>query len=91
MEYKEFWEKVNGINDNFKNYVDEKFLSFVGDNYEEYSGDSLFGLDFILDIEKGKYYLIDANGLPGYKELYDDMGEILVNHITMGINKINKK
>ena len=91
LEYKEFWEKVNGINNNYKNYVDEKFLSFVGDYYEEYSGDSLFGLDFILDIEKGIYYLIDANGLPGYKELYDNMGEILVNHITMGINKINRK
>ena len=50
----------------------------------------MFGLDFILDIEKGIYYLIDANGLPGYKELHDDMGEILTNHIIMGINKVKK-
>ena len=90
-EYKKFWEKVNGVNGNYKNNVDEKFLTKVGESFENYSGDSLVGLDFVLDIEKGIYYLIDVNQFPGYKELYSEMGEIISEHIILGINKIKKK
>ena len=89
--YKEFWKKVNGINDNYKNNVDEKFLSEIGESFEKFSGDSLVGLDFILDIEKGIYYLIDVNQFPGYKELFNEFGQILEKHIILGINKIIKK
>jgi predicted SnoaL-like aldol condensation-catalyzing enzyme len=90
-EYKKFWEKVNGVNGNYKNNVDEKFLTKVGESFENYSGDSLVGLDFVLDIEKGIYYLIDVNQFPGYKELYSEMGEIISEHIILGINKIKEK
>ena len=85
-QYRQFWEKVNGINNDYKNYVDENFLSKVVNSWEEYCGDTLFGLDFLFDKENGIYYLIDANGLPGYKELYNEMNEILSNHIVMWIN-----
>ena len=90
-EYKKFWEKVNGVNDNYKKNVDEEFLTKVGESFENYSGDSLVGLDFVLDIEKGIYYLIDVNQFPGYKELYSEMGEIISEHIILGINKIKEK
>ena len=90
-EYKKFWEKVNGVNGNYKNNVDEEFLTKVGESFENYSGDSLVGLDFVLDIEKGIYYLIDVNQFPGYKELYSEMGEIISEHIILGINKIKEK
>ena len=84
-EYKEFWKKVNGVNDNYKDNVDEQFLSEVGENFEKYSGDSLVGLDFLLDINKGIYYLIDINQFPGYKELFNDFHDILEEHIIRGI------
>ena len=90
-EYKKFWEKVNGINESYKKNVDEEFLTKVGESFENYSGDSLVGLDFILDIKKGIYYLIDVNQFPGYKELYNKMGEIISEHIILGINKIKEK
>ena len=86
-QYRKFWEKVNGINNNYKNYVDENYLSTVVNSWEEYCGDTLFGLDFILDMENRVYYLIDANGLPGYKELYNEMNNILSNHIDIWIKK----
>ena len=89
--YKEFWKKVNGVNDNYKNNVDEKFLSDIGKNFENFSGDSLVGLDFILDMEKRIYYLIDVNQFPGYKELSNEFGQILLEHVILGINKIRKK
>ena len=86
--YKEFWEKVNGVNNNYKNIIDETFLSKVGEDFEKYSGDSLVGLDFLLDSEKGIYYLIDINQFPGYKELYNEMGKIISEHIYLGIKKL---
>ena len=88
--YKEFWEKVNGINNDYKKMVDEEFLSKVGEDFENYSGDSLVGLDFVLDVKKGIYYLIDINQFPGYKELYNEMGEIISEHVTLGIKKIRE-
>ena len=88
--YKEFWEKVNGINNDYKKMVDEEFLSKVGEDFENYSGDSLVGLDFVLDVKKGIYYLIDINQFPGYKELYSEMGEIISEHVTLGIKKIRE-
>ena len=91
-EYKTFWQKVNGINNNYKQNVDENILSNIGEKFEKYSGDSLIGLDFLLDIENKKnkfYYLIDVNQFPGYKELYKDMGEIFQEHILHYI-KFNK-
>ena len=89
--YKKFWEKVNGVNNNYKNNVDENYLSKIGECFEKFSGDSLVGLDFVLDIKNGIYYLIDINQFPGYKELYNDFSEIIAEHIILGINKINKK
>ena len=64
--------------------MDENILSKIGEKFETFSGDSLFGLDFLLDMEDlkiKKYYLIDINQFPGYKELNKDMGDILKNHI----------
>ena len=89
--YKEFWEKVNGVNNDYKKLVDENFLSSVGEGFETFSGDSLVGLDFVYDIEKGIYYLIDVNQFPGYKELYNEMGELISEHMILGIKKIGEK
>ena len=83
-EYKIFWQKVNGVNSNYKDNVDENLLSKIGEKFEQFSGDSLIGLDFLLDIENlenKKYYLIDVNQFPGYKELNKDMGKIIQEHI----------
>ena len=91
-EYKTFWQKVNGINLNYKNNVDENLLSKIGEKFEQFSGDSLIGLDFLLDIENHgnkKYYLIDVNQFPGYKELNKDMGDIINEHVLYYIN-LNK-
>ena len=91
-EYKTFWQKVNGINLNYKNNIDEKLLSKIGEKFEQFSGDSLIGLDFLLDIENlgnKKYYLIDVNQFPGYKELNKDMGDIIKEHVLYYVN-LNK-
>ena len=89
-EYINFWEKVNGINNNYKENVDENLLEKIGEEFEKFSGDSLFGLDFLLDIdniEKKNYYLIDINQFPGYKELNKNFGNILKEHILHYLNK----
>ena len=91
-EYKTFWQKVNGVNSNYKEKVDENLLSKIGEKFEQFSGDSLIGLDFLLDIENlenKKYYLIDVNQFPGYKELNKDMGKIIQEHILYYV-KLNK-
>ena len=88
-EYKTFWQKVNGINNDYNKNVDENILSKIGEKFEKFSGDSLIGLDFLLDIENikdKKYYLIDVNQFPGYKELNKDMGDILKEHIMHYFN-----
>jgi inositol-1,3,4-trisphosphate 5/6-kinase/inositol-tetrakisphosphate 1-kinase len=89
--YRDFWEKVNGANENYKDLVDEEYLSRIGEDFEKFSGDSLVGLDFVFDIEKGIYYLIDVNQFPGYKELINEMNEIMSEHMTLGIKKIKEK
>ena len=91
-EYKTFWQKVNGVNPHYKDNVDENLLSKIGEKFEQFSGDSLVGLDFLLDmdnIENKKYYLIDVNQFPGYKELNKDFGEIIQEHILYYVN-LNK-
>ena len=91
-EYKSFWEIVNGINDDYNKNVDENLLSKIGEKFEQFSGDTLNGLDFLLDMENfedKKYYLIDVNQFPGYKELNKDMGEILQEHLLYYLN-LNK-
>ena len=80
-DYKIFWKKVNGVNDNYKNNVNEEIIIEIGKKFEQYTGDTLIGLDFLLDIEKKIYYLIDVNQFPGYKELNKDMEYILKDHI----------
>ncbi len=89
--YRDFWEKVNGVNENYKDLVDEKFLSKIGECFEKFSGDSLVGLDFVFDIENGIYYLIDVNQFPGYKELINEMNEIMSEHMVLGIKKTKEK
>jgi glutathione synthase/RimK-type ligase-like ATP-grasp enzyme len=72
--------------------VDENLLSKIGEKFEQFSGDSLVGLDFLLDmdnLENKKYYLIDVNQFPGYKELNKDFGEIIQEHILYYVN-LNK-
>ena len=89
-EYINFWEKVNGINNNYKENVDENLLEKIGEEFEKFSGDSLFGLDFLLDIdniEKKNYYLVDINQFPGYKELNKNFGNILKEHLLNYLNK----
>ena len=91
-EYKTFWKKVNDINPNYKDNVDENLLSKVGKKFEKFSEDSLIGLDFLLDIdnlENKKYYLVDVNQFPGYKELNKDMGDIIKEHVLYYVN-LNK-
>ena len=91
-EYKTFWQKVNGVNPHYKDNVDENLLSKIGEKFEQFSGDSLVGLDFLLDmdnLENKKYYLIDVNQFPGYKELNKDFGEIIQEHILYYVN-LNK-
>ena len=90
-QYRQFWENFIDRNNDYKNYVDENYLSEVANSWEQYCGDTLFGVDFILDVENGIYYFIDANGLPGYKELYSQMNELLSNHIVIWIKQKNKK
>ena len=72
--------------------MDENILANIGEKFEKFSGDTLFGLDFLFDMESlknKKYYLIDINQFPGYKELNKDMGDILKNHILHYL--LNKK
>ena len=87
QKFKDFWKKINGENNDFHNYVDENFIGEVAAKYSENYGDSLVGLDFIMDVKKGIYYLIDINPFPAYSELYNEMNQVFAEHFTLGINK----
>lgn len=89
--FKDFWKKINGENNNFKDFVNERFLGNVAAQYEEDSGDSLVGLDFIMDVKKGIYYLIDINPFPAYSELYNEMNQVFSDHFNIEINDSRKK
>ena len=89
--FKDFWKRINGENDNFKDFVNERFLGNVAAEYEDISGDSLVGLDFIMDIKKGIYYLIDINPFPAYSELYNEMNQVFSDHFNIEINDARKK
>ena len=89
--FKDFWKRINGENNNFKDFVNERFLGNVAAQYEEDSGDSLVGLDFIMDVKKGIYYLIDINPFPAYSELYNEMNQVFSDHFTIEINDSRKK
>lgn len=86
QKFKDFWKRINGENNTFKDNVNERFLGKVAAQYADTYGDSLVGLDFIMDVTKGIYYLIDINPFPAYSELYNDMNQIFTDHFTMGIN-----
>ena len=89
--FKDFWKSINGENNNFQNLVNERFLGDVAARYEDASGDSLVGLDFIMDMKKKIYYLIDINPFPAYSELYNEMNEVFAEHFSIGINEAKKK
>ena len=91
QKFKDFWQKINGENSNFHNYVNERFLGEVAAKYSETYGDSLVGLDFIMDVKKGIYYLIDINPFPAYSELYNEMNQVFAEHFTLGINEARKR
>lgn len=89
--FKDFWKRINGENNNFKDFVNERFLGNVAAQYEDDSGDSLVGLDFIMDVKKGIYYLIDINPFPAYSELYNEMNQVFSDHFNIEINDSRKK
>ena len=89
--FKDFWKSINGENNNFQNFVNERFLGDIAAKYEDVSGDSLVGLDFIMDVKKRIYYLIDINPFPAYSELYHEMNQIFAEHFSIGINNVKKK
>ena len=48
--FKDFWKKMNGENVDFHNNVNESFLGEVAAKYSDIYGDSLVGLDFIMEL-----------------------------------------
>ena len=91
QKFKDFWKRINGENNNFKDNVNERFLGKVAAKYADTYGDSLVGLDFIMDVKKGVYYLIDINPFPAYSELYNEMNQVFADHFKIGINEARKK
>ena len=91
QKFKDFWKRINGENNTFKDNVNERFLGKVAAQYSDTYGDSLVGLDFIMDVKKGIYYLIDINPFPAYSELYNEMNQVFAEHFKIGINEARKK
>jgi len=91
QKFKDFWQRMNGENNNFKDYVNERFLGKVAAQYADTYGDSLVGLDFIMDVSRGIYYLIDINPFPAYSELYNEMNQVFADHFSIGINEARKR
>ena len=91
QKFKDFWKRMNGENNNFKDYVNERFLGKVAAQYADTYGDSLVGLDFIMDVSRGIYYLIDINPFPAYSELYNEMNQVFADHFSIGINEARKR
>jgi hypothetical protein len=91
QKFKDFWKRINGENNTFKDNVNERFLGKVAAQYADTYGDSLVGLDFIMDVKKGIYYLIDINPFPAYSELYNEMNQVFAEHFKIGINEAKKK
>lgn len=84
--FKQFWEKVPKLT-NIQQCVDESYLGHIMELFEEYSKDTLFGCDFLYDYVNNKYYLVDINQYPGYKELIPQFNDIITQHILKYCNK----
>lgn len=52
-------------------------------SFEKYSNINLFGLDFMYDSNRKKYFMIDWNFYPGYKELLQNIPELINEHILI--------
>jgi hypothetical protein len=88
-EYTNFWKKLSS-NEKVCSSIDREFLKTISTNFENYSKMSLFGLDFLFDIENKHYYLIDVNFFPGYKELINEFNGILIDHCISYFKKFKE-
>jgi inositol-1,3,4-trisphosphate 5/6-kinase/inositol-tetrakisphosphate 1-kinase len=80
-EYKKFWMKLSN-NDKIKISKNDEFLDKIAKLFEDYSEMSLFGLDFLYDIKENKYYVVDVNYFPGYKELVPEFNDVIIDHVV---------
>ena len=67
------------INNNNHHIID--YLKSITNIFEKFSRLTLFGLDFLFDSDNNTFYLVDANNFPGYKELYSEFNDIIIQHI----------
>jgi len=84
--YLDFWNSHTN-NGDIKTSFDQKFIEEITEEFEIYSGNTLFGLDFIFDPIKKTLLLIDCNYFPGYKELAGDISNILSDHVLLYYSK----
>jgi hypothetical protein len=87
-EYRQLWRKYHGEN-NIEKRINEEYLFKLMDEFEKFSGLSLFGLDVLYGHEVDLYYLIDINAFPGYKIKGMDIPEKMTEHIEL-ITRKNK-
>lgn len=67
----------------------ETNLDVLMNYFEKKTNINLFGLDFLFDKERNKYYLIDCNFFPGYKELIPEIPNLINEHITKYYSEAN--
>lgn len=85
-EYIKFWEKLSN-DSNLNKHINREYLDRISLDFEKFSGLTLLGLDFLYDLEKNEYSLVDANCYPGYKEMTDSLNGILISHVVKYNNK----
>jgi hypothetical protein len=85
QKYKDFWKKITH-NSTIESKICRDFLNGVGQEFENFTKETLFGMDFVYDYQINEYYLIDLNQYPGYKEINKEFNTWLIDHIILHYN-----
>ncbi len=85
-----FWNSIE--NPHEKSASEEanyQFIDFISCLFSEYMNINLFGLDYLFDRVNNKYYLLECNYFPSYRELKDRLQPEYENHIIQYCNNQN--
>jgi inositol-1,3,4-trisphosphate 5/6-kinase/inositol-tetrakisphosphate 1-kinase len=87
-DYLELWNKFPN-QQNMGDLIDKNYLNEISCLFENFTGMTLFGLDFLYNSKNKEYSLIDVNFFPGYKEI-NQFDQVLAKHVKIIQDKIRK-
>jgi inositol-1,3,4-trisphosphate 5/6-kinase/inositol-tetrakisphosphate 1-kinase len=78
-----FWENIENIGEKMLcNQINYDLIDSISKKFAEDTQINLFGLDYLFDRVNNKYYLLECNYFPSYRELKDKLAEEFESHMV---------